>query len=299
VAQRFPVPVRSWKFYPLLCLLALTGTLASSGGLQARPLEDVKARGLISVCAPPNALPFASKTGDRPGYQIELAEALAERLDVRLQVNWVTLAYHRQRADCDLIMDTIADREAQKDNDLHWSKPYQRSGVALAVQPESDGIAGFGDLAGRRIGVLRGSLAHMILQQQGAQTIPFGFEDDMLSALAGGEIEAAAATPMSIGYYNLTHPDQQVKLLYAYDAEPQLAWDLAVGMRRSDHSLRKAVDEAVEAMIEDGTFDRIYAAYGIEHRPPKAEGPRRVERQNEPEMECIRIGNSRRCSPVR
>ena len=42
-------------------------------------------RGVISLCAPPNALPFASKRGDRPGYQIDLAQALADRLGVRLR----------------------------------------------------------------------------------------------------------------------------------------------------------------------------------------------------------------------
>ena len=70
---------------------------------------------------------------------------------------------------------------------------------------------------------------------------PFGFEDDMLEALASGELEAAAATPLSIGYYNLAHPGARMRLVYAYDAVPELAGDLAVGMRRSDQALRDAL----------------------------------------------------------
>jgi polar amino acid transport system substrate-binding protein len=236
----------------------------------ARPLEDIQRRGVISLCAAPNALPFASKRGEPPGYQIELARALAERLDVRLQVEWVIQSFQYRRVDCDIVMDAIADPEAQSEVPLRLSKTYQRSGVALAVPSEDNGITGFDSLTDqRRVGVLQGSLAHMYLEQRGARTIPFGFEDDMLAALARGELEAAAATPLSIGYYNLVHPAAQMRLIYAYDTVPELSWQHAVGMRRSDELLREAIDRIVEAMLADGTFERMYAKYGIEHRPPE------------------------------
>jgi polar amino acid transport system substrate-binding protein len=267
----------------------------------ARALEDIQRRGVLSLCAAPNALPFASKRGERPGYQIELGRTLAERLGVRLQVEWVILSYQYRAVDCDITMDTIADQEAQGENELRWSAPYHRSGVALAVRPGNDGITGFDSLGQeRRVGVLQGSLAHMYLEQRGARTVPFGFEDDMLADLAAGELDAAAATPLSIGYYNLEHPAAQLRLVYAYDAVPELSWDLAVGMRRSDRFLRKAIDQAVQAMLDDGTFERIYASYGIEHRPPEQQGAVRIERK-EPleEGECVRLGRSRECTPSR
>jgi polar amino acid transport system substrate-binding protein len=61
----------------------------------------------------------------------------------------------------------------------------------------------------------------------------------------------------------------EMRLIYAYDAVPELSWQHAVGMRRSDEPLREASDRAVEAMLADGTFERMYAKYGIEHRPPE------------------------------
>jgi polar amino acid transport system substrate-binding protein len=254
----------------LVLLVACLLGICSVATAHARPLEDIQRRGVISLCAAPNALPFASKRRERPGYQIELARALAERLDVRLQVEWVIQSFQYRRVDCDIVMDAISDPEAQSEVPLRLSKAYQRSGVALAVPAEDNGITGFDSLANqRRVGVLRGSLAHMYLEQRGARTIPFGFEDDMLEALGRGELEAAAATPLSIGYYNLLHPGSGMRLIYAYDAVPELSWAHAVGMRRSDQLLRQAIDRAVEAMLDDGTFERMYAKYGIEHRPPE------------------------------
>jgi polar amino acid transport system substrate-binding protein len=283
--------------------LVLAGTigLGLATPAQGRALEDIKSLGVISLCAPPNAMPFASKRGDRPGYQIELAQTLADRLGVRLQVEWVTQSIQYNRVNCDIVMDAIADREAQAESPLRLSKPYQRSGVALVVRPGVDGVTGFDSLNGQyRVGVLVGSVAHMYLDQHGAHAISYGFEDDMLEALASGEIDAAAVTALSAGYYNLQHPAAKFRLIYAYDAVPELGWNLAVGMRRSDHFLRRAVDDAVQAMLDDGTFDRIYASYGIEHRPPEGQQIRRIRRA-EPsvEEECVRLGQSRECAPAR
>lgn len=285
----------------LALALILSGSLPGSREGQARALQDIQVRGVISLCAHPNALPLASKNGQHSGYQIELARELAKRLGVRLEVEWVTVGFQLGSADCDLVMDTITDPEAQLARNLRWSTPYQRSGVALAVPKDADSIASFSDLDVRhRVGVQLGSLAHMYLQTRGVQTIPFGYEDEMVEAVANREIDAAAVTPLSVGYYNHTHPDKPLKLVHAYEGVPELSWDLAVGMRRSDRFLRKAVDGAVESMLEDGTFDRIYSSYGIEHRLPEGRQLRKIERTKPlEEGECVRLGRSRECAPSR
>jgi polar amino acid transport system substrate-binding protein len=262
-----PRPCRNLALALSLAGLVGVGFAATT---QARPLESIQSRGVISLCAAPNALPFASKRGEPPGFQIELARALAERLGVRLEVEWVVLAFQYRRVDCDIVMDAIAGPEVESEVPLRLSTPYQTSGVALAVRAESDGITGLDSLSPQgRVGVLQRSLAHMYLEQRGARTVPFAFEDEMLDALARGELEAAAATPLSIGYYNQAHPAARMRLIHAYEAVPELSWALAVGMRRSDQPLREAIDRAVQELVSDGTFARIYASYGIEHRPPK------------------------------
>ncbi len=242
---------------------------AAFSGVLARPLEAIQARGLLSLCAHPNALPFASKRHDPPGFQIELGQALAERLGVALTVEWVTSGYQYRRADCDIILDTILNREAQAERNLRLSKPYHLSGVALVLRHGANGIASAEDLSGRRIGAQVGSIVQMLLGQRGIRTIPFGFEDDMIEALASGEIDGAVVSPLTAGYFNFTHPEKQLRLLDIFAAEPDLNWEIGVGMRRSDRFLRKAVDTALEALLAEGSIRSIYARYGIEHRPPE------------------------------
>jgi polar amino acid transport system substrate-binding protein len=234
----------------------------------ARSLDAIRARGVLHLCAHPNSLPFASKTGDPPGFQVELGRALASELSVTLATEWIVVPSQIFRADCDIVLDTIADPEAQADSGLQLSSPYYRAGVALAVPPGS-AIASFADLNGRtKVAVQVGSLAAMTLNQRQVPTSPFGFEDDMLAALAANEVDAAAVTPLAAGYYNLMHPSRAFTIVPPDESLRDLVWNEAVGMRRPDDALREAIDAALARLRADGTIHRIYARYGIALLPP-------------------------------
>lgn len=280
---------------PLLAALAL---LLPAGGTAARPLEDIRRLGVIEVCAHPNALPFSRRSGPVRGIQLDLAESIAGRLGVGLAVEWVVSRYQVARADCDLVMDTIADPEALASSEppLRVSRPYFRSGVILAVPPEHAGAKDLAELPeDLRIGVLVGSIAHMRLEKAGLSVIPFGFEDEMMEAAASGEIDAAAITPISFGWFRHRHPDLRLVALDLFSGDPDLSWNLAVGMRRSDRFLRRTVDRILDELIESGELQRIYAAYGVDWREPEWKAPRRVRGRPLPEQECVRLGYQRAC----
>jgi polar amino acid transport system substrate-binding protein len=243
-----------------------------SGTANARPLESIMNRGVLLMCANPNALPFASKTGDRRGFELELGEALASQLGVKLEVGWVVFPNQLGRVDCDIVLDTIADQATAQERHLRLSRPYLASGVAIALRPGVGGVADFSDLKkGQRVGAIVGSLASVTFGQKGLPMIPFTFEDDMIEAVGKGELDAALATPSSIGYYNHLHKDAPVTLVRAYEKEPQFRWEIAVGMRKSDDALVAKINEAIDRLLADGTVGRIYASYGIEPSLPKAQ----------------------------
>ena len=252
----------------LLMVLAVVawGRMSPAG---ARSLEQIRASGSIRLCAHPNSLPYASRNAQPPGFQIELGEALAKQLGVSLTMGWILISYDLPRTDCDIIMDTISDPGAPPDFGIKLSKPYYRSGVALVV-PSGSPIKSFAALNGTtKVGVQTGSLAAMTLDQRGVRISVFGFDDDMLNALAAHEIDAAAVSPVSAGYYNHTHPEQPVTVLPAEDAQPDLAWNVAVGLRRPDDALREAIDAALDRLSDDGTIAQIYGRYGVSVQRPR------------------------------
>lgn len=253
----------------ILPLVILAAIAAGAKDGAARSLETIRSLGALGVCAHPNSLPFASKSDDPPGFQIEMGRALAAQLGVTLKPDWILTMFQMRSADCDIVMDTIADREAQGETNLRLSKPYYRTGVVLVV-PADSALTSFDSLNDHtKVGVQVGSMAAMVLDRRHVPISTFGFEVDSLEAVANHEIAAATVTPSSAGYFNLTHPGNAVRILGFDDSEPDLSWNVAVGMVRPDDKLREAIDEALDRLRTDGTVERIYARYGISLQAPK------------------------------
>jgi polar amino acid transport system substrate-binding protein len=245
-------------------LTSFVATFAS-----ARTLAEVRARGMISMCANPDALPHASKREDLPGFQIEIGRALAQALGVPLEIDWIIPRVRASLVDCDILLDTIATAGVDR-GPIKLSHPYQKSGVALAVRPGNEAVHGFEDLAPgkQRVGVMVNSLASAILGRRGVRTVPYSFESDMVDDLARGDLDACAVSPATIAYYIHVHPDARLSYMHAYENEPELRWNLAVGMRRTDDALVDAVNTALDRLIADGTVERIYTRYGVDYRKP-------------------------------
>ncbi|HEY6353596.1 MAG TPA: transporter substrate-binding domain-containing protein [Burkholderiaceae bacterium] len=251
----------------LNALLAMVVTCACAFAF-ARPLAEVQTAKQLSLCANPNALPFAAERGDLPGFQIEIARALAQRMGLQLQVLWIVPRYRAATVDCDMLMDTILSPGLEQ-RGLRPSMPYQVSGVGLVFAPGQPTVPDYRSLReGMRVGVMMNSLASLVVSRTGAAMVPFGFEDEMMEAVARGEVNAGAVSPASAGYYNLRHPNQPLTVVRAQDTEPELRWTVAVGLRRADDALLDAVNVALKALLDDGTIRTIYARYGIEHRAP-------------------------------
>jgi polar amino acid transport system substrate-binding protein len=250
------------------CLVGLAA-LGLAQSAPARTLKVIQESGAISLCAHPNSLPFASRTEQPPGFQIELGRALAQQLGVSLTMEWVLISYQVPRTNCDIVLDTIAADDAPPDFGIKLSKPYYRGGVALAV-PKDSAIGSFNDLDRRtKVAVQSGSLAAMNINRRHVPISVFGFEEDMLAALAAHEVDAAAVTPLTAGYYNLRHPDEPVTLLPLDEADHDLVWNVAVGMRRPDDALRSAIDQAIDRLSTEGEIARIYQRYGVTLQPPR------------------------------
>lgn len=259
--------MRARHFAFLVTGAAASTCIASSS--PARSLAAIQEGGTIRMCAHPNSLPFASRTANPPGFQVELGNVLAKSLGVSLATDWILISYQVPRTNCDIMLDMIAAPDYTPDFGIKLSKPYYRSGVALAVPPGSP-ITSFAALNDHtKVGVQSGSLAAMILDKRHVPISIFGFDDDMLAALAEGEIAAAAISPVSAGYYNLQHPEHRVVILPPGEAEHDLVWNVAVGMRHPDPALQNAINNALGHLQADGALQRIYGRYGVVLEAPR------------------------------
>ncbi len=251
-----------------VAVFATAVALGLSVPASARPLGEVIERNELSICANPDALPYAKRKGDVNGFQVEIGRALAKQLGVGFDAKWIIPSYKARLVDCDLKMDFIV-QGLEDDSKVKLSRPYARGGVALAIAKGNDDVVDFAKVVpGRKIGVMLNSMASIILQKRGWATSPYAFEQDMLEDLEKGEIAGAAISVNSIQYYIHTHPGTPLRFVHAYDGETDMEWTLAVGVRRGDEPMIAAINTALEQLMADGTIAAIYAKYGIEYRKP-------------------------------
>lgn len=235
----------------------------------ARTLAEIKARGILELCANPGSLPYSSKNQDNPGFQVEIAHALAQGLGVNLSVAWIVPTYRDKLVNCDIHLDAFND-SAVHEGKLKLSRPYQRNGVVLGLHQDNAGdIKRFDDLKqGQKIGVMINSAASVILGKKGLTTSPYAFEADMLDDLVKGDLFGCAISVATISYYRKQHPETNLSLVYPDAGESDLSWSVTVGMRKADDALVSAMDEVIDKLLANETFKTIYTKYGIEHRAP-------------------------------
>lgn len=254
-------------FVRLLCAASVLA-LSAAGTTQARTLDEIKQRRAVSMCAHPDALPYASEKGDLPGIQVELGQRIAEALGVSLNTEWIIARRRASQVNCDLLFDTI-NRPEVHEGKLLVSRPYQRSGVALGLRADAEPIGSYYDLkSGQKVGVMVSSLTSVLLGKRGLTTSPYAFEQDMIDDLVKGELYAATVSPAKLAWYMRQHPDSGLRLVHAYEHEPELAWTVSVGLRKADQALLNQVNSILERLLADGTISQIYAKYGVEHKQP-------------------------------
>ena len=246
-----------------LCAGAIFAVATQASG---RTLAEVKALSTITMCANAEALPYSSKNPDLPGFQLEIGRALAKGLGLSLNVEWILGRRRANVVNCDMMLDVIND-PAVHEGKFKLSHPYQTSGVVLGLGKGATPVSDFKELQkGQKIGVMVGSFASMVLGKAGKSTSPYAFQTDMLDDLVKGELYGAAASAASVGYYIKEHSDSGLTVVHGFDTEPQLKWEVAVGLRKADEALVDAVNQVLDKLLADGTITAIYAKYGIEQR---------------------------------
>jgi len=252
-------------------MAAVVALAAATLPAAAAPLEAVKERGTFGICAHPDALPYSSQDRTTPGFQIEIAEAIAKQLGVRLHVDWIVFTRHARRLDCDATIGSIvkSDADGGPRRGPRLTKPYVASGYILVVPAKSPSIERLEDVKGK-IAVEHTSWPHYVLDQRKIPVSTHGSPFDVLDAVTKGQAAAGLVSDAYAGWYLKLQPGT-VKISETYVPERDFRWNVAVALRNADAPLVDAVNRALDTLIADQTIPKIFEKYGIRYRSPLAQ----------------------------
>ena len=253
----------------------------------------MRERGELTVSMDPANLPYSSAKNEQPGFDMELAKALADRLHLKLKVEWLDLQHETAvgqllEHQCDLVFgeaiatNTVADDENLAGK-LLYSRPYYRTGYVLVERKKGPHVQSLTELKGvksQRLGTEAGSVADYTLRQRGYLRSLYRNQLATLKALNDGQIDHAYLWA-NVGWALHTTPEWELELSPDYVLVDH--WDIAIAMDRGDRELKRQVDAVIETLIKDGTVSRALARYHVPYYVPEPErAPVSSSRGSEP-----------------
>jgi polar amino acid transport system substrate-binding protein len=250
--------------------------------------KRIQDRGVMTVSMDPANLPYSSAKEERPGFDVELARALAKEMGVKLRIDWLDI--HRTTAmaklldrESDVALGAAIDDNAFEDDDelagrVIYSRPYYGTGYFLVTRKDEPAVKSLIELKGeksRRLATEAGSVADYRLRQRGYLRTLYRNQLAVLKALNDKTIDYAYLWA-NVGWTLHTSPDFALGLMPGY--VPEDHWNIAVAMRQGDDELKRHVDMALGKLIRGGAVPRLLGRYHVPYFTPF---PDEKEKQNE------------------
>ncbi len=259
--------------------LLIGGMIASVGVAQATDLsalvpEDVKARGYIEVVTDPSFGPPwnyhpGSDQSVYEGIDPDIAAGISERLGI--EIRFVSLAFAGiipaiRAGRYDMVMvGMFASEERTKIIDLI---DYALDSTAILVQAGNpSGIKSAEDLCGKTVSAVMGSIQLAMLEERSSNcstpiTInTFPNKSDAFLQIETKRVDATLDGFIVSGYLssNGTFASKGIEAVFTDDFPGR---PLGIGLSKDKAGLRDAVLAAINDMIEDGTYAKIFEKWG-------------------------------------
>ncbi|KAA0578489.1 transporter substrate-binding domain-containing protein [Azospirillum sp. B21] len=210
---------------------------------------------------------FTQPDGKVAGLEVDLANALCERMKRPCTVvaqEWDGIIPGLLAKKYDAIMATM-NITPERAKAIGFSTPYMVV-PAYFVAPAKSSIDGSpASLRGKTIGAqVSTTHSRYVEKHLGSEATlkTYDTASNLLADLKAGRIDAAITTGATASDWVKGDGGKSVKLVGqpVIDAEV-FGPGIGVGLRKEDESLKQSFDEAIRAVVQDGTLARIAARY--------------------------------------
>ncbi|WP_214412306.1 ABC transporter substrate-binding protein [Sphaerisporangium fuscum] len=254
-----PTPRKS-VLVTLLALVAMLGLAACGGSTEKgadNPYGLIKP-GQLRVASLGDAKPytFTDANGEFTGFDVELFRDVAKRMGVSDVVftgqDFSAILPAVANGQFDAGVAAIGITDARKKT-VDFSIGYL-AGYLTVITKKDSGITSADGLAGKRLGVVQGTLqeAYAVKNFPKANLVRFPDNNAAISALNRGSVDAHF-----LDYEAAKSYITQFGLVSAADI-PSFDAPAGFAIKKGNSALKAALDKALVAAMEDGTWKRLY-----------------------------------------
>lgn len=248
----------------LLCASALA-LMATSHFAVAKEWSTIR------VGVDPTYPPFESiaKDGSPQGFDIDLGNALCERLKARcvwVQSSFDGLIPGLQARKFDVILSSMA-ATAKRREQIDFTDRLYRNQTRLIARQSAHLQPDAAQLAGKRIAVQQGTVqetyAHEKWAPAGVQIVSYPDYEQAYADLVGGRIDGVLMDAVQ-GKLGFLATPRGKDFAFAGDVvyDPKIMGNGdAAGVRKANPELRDALNSAIAGILQDGTYRKIEAKY--------------------------------------
>lgn len=252
----------------LLATVAACGGSEASSGTSSSPspeglsLAQVQEEGVLTVGTEGTYRPFTfheDGTGDLMGYDVEVVEAVAERLGVEVEfeeTQWDAIFAGLEAGRFDVIANQVSINEERLAK-YDFSEPYTISPGVVVVNAGDDSISSLEDLAGKRTAQSLTSNWYQMAQDAGANVEAVEGWAQAVSLLQQDRVDATINDRLTFLDYQQTEGETGLEVAVETDERAENAF----AFRKGSDSLVEAFDEALAELRADGTLAEISEKY--------------------------------------
>lgn len=224
--------------------------------------SDAAAKTKLVVATSPDFPPFESlEGGEVVGIEVDILKKVAEKMGMELdlqQMDFDSVIPGVQAGKFDLGMSGITVTDKRKEN-VDFSSVYFMAAQAIVVTADS-GIIGKADLEGKKVSIQTGTTAEEYCMGNGYEVLAFTANNDAAAALTAGKVDAwvvdnevALAMAPELGLTVLDEAMTSEPYAFAFQKGSELV---------------APFNEALDALLADGTVEQIFQQYGVTYIAP-------------------------------
>ena len=224
--------------------------------------SDAAAKTKLVVATSPDFPPFESlEGGEVVGIEVDILKKVAEKMGMELdlqQMDFDSVIPGVQAGKFDVGMSGITVTDKRKEN-VDFSSVYFMAAQAIVVTADS-GIIGKADLEGKKVSIQTGTTAEEYCMGNGYEVLAFTANNDAAAALTAGKVDAwvvdnevALAMAPELGLTVLDEAMTSEPYAFAFQKGSELV---------------APFNEALDALLADGTVEQIFQQYGVTYIAP-------------------------------
>ena len=206
-----------------------------------------------------------TETGEIIGFDIDVAREVCSRLGIELKlqpIGWDSKSVELSNGNIDCLWNGFS-KTPEREEEFNLSMPYMQNNQIILVKADTD-YQGLDSLAGKIVGVQADSSAQDALDKNEEfknslqEIVEIGDYSKAVLEIQNGTIDAIAIDEVVARFY-LTNDPGAYRILEDADGQAvSLAVeDYVIGFRKNDNALKEKVEEALQAMADDGTLTEI------------------------------------------